>query len=285
MDKILEHCLPAVAKLNINLHIKGRRADGLHCLSSRMVFIDLCDTVCLKIRQDGNICRRWTHEKIDEKTDLSMRAARLLQQYSATTLGVDIAVDKKIPLGSGLGGGSSNAATVLMGLNQLWGLHLEKKVLMDLAVQLGADVPFFIFGRCADSEGIGERLQAINYKQKYYLLAFSAEASCTAKVFNCFDKLTKEKKIDRIEPLKDSDNQLSSAATMLYPSILSTAKALQQVVAKVQLSGSGSTVFASFSTLVAANKAKASLRDSRHAVVVSGLLEHPIQQYWGVAKR
>ncbi len=284
MAQVLAHCLDAPAKLNISLHIEGRRNDGYHLLSSRIVLTNLCDKVTLTVRDDGEIVRLWQYDGISDDNDLSFKAAKLLKKYSNTAKGVSIVVDKKIPVGSGLGGGSSDAATVLMGLNVLWSLYLEKKILMDMALQLGADVPFFIFGECSDVSGVGEVLQAINVPQKCYLLAFPEVSSSTLNVFNCFDKLTNEQKRDRIEPFKNSDNHLSAAAVMLYPSILETAVKLKQVASHIQLSGSGSTVFASFATMALAVAAKSKLPKQMHTMVVSAMSKHPIYN-WGVAKR
>ena len=137
---------PAPAKLNLFLHVTGRRADGLHLLQTLFRFIDLHDTLHFTLREDGVVHRCNALAGVDEAQDLCVRAARLLQKETACALGVDITLDKRIPMGGGLGGGSSDAATTLIALNRLWSLGLSREHLMRLGLQLGADVPVFVFG-------------------------------------------------------------------------------------------------------------------------------------------
>lgn len=153
--------LPAPAKLNLFLHILGRRADGYHELQSVFVPIDWCDTLHIERRTDGRLQRHDLGAPLPAE-DLCLRAAKALQQASGTTLGADISIDKQIPWGAGMGGGSSDAATTLLALNRLWGLHWPLDKLVALAVRLGADVPFFLGPRAAWVEGIGERLTPID---------------------------------------------------------------------------------------------------------------------------
>jgi 4-diphosphocytidyl-2-C-methyl-D-erythritol kinase len=149
---------PAPAKLNLFLHILGRRADGYHELQTCFQFVELCDEITFSVRQDGEILRRTDIHGVDEDTDLCVRAARALQQASGTRLGVDISLLKRIPIGGGLGGGSSDAATCLVALNHLWGLNRSTDELAALGLKLGADVPVFVRGRAAWAEGVGERI-------------------------------------------------------------------------------------------------------------------------------
>jgi 4-diphosphocytidyl-2-C-methyl-D-erythritol kinase len=149
---------PAPAKLNLFLHILGRRPDGYHELQTVFQFIDLCDEITLEVRADGKIRRVAGAAGVSEADDLCVRAARALKEASGSRLGVDIHLTKRIPLGAGLGGGSSDAATCLLALDALWGLHLPKAELATLSLRLGADVPVFIGGRAAFAEGVGERL-------------------------------------------------------------------------------------------------------------------------------
>jgi 4-diphosphocytidyl-2-C-methyl-D-erythritol kinase len=149
---------PAPAKLNLFLHIVGRRPDGYHELQSVFQFVDLCDDLEIAVRADGHIARRTEIDGVPADRDLCIRAARALQQESGCTLGADIRLFKRIPIGGGLGGGSSNAATCLVALNRLWGLHWSTDRLAALGLTLGADVPVFIRGRAAWAEGVGERL-------------------------------------------------------------------------------------------------------------------------------
>ena len=149
---------PAPAKLNLFLHIVGRRADGYHELQSCFQFVDLCDELTFAVQQDGAIRRRTDLAEVAEDTDLCVRAARALKQASGTTLGVEISLLKRIPIGGGLGGGSSDAATCLVALNHLWGLNFSTDELAALGLKLGADVPVFVRGRAAWAEGIGEQI-------------------------------------------------------------------------------------------------------------------------------
>ena len=149
---------PAPAKLNLFLHIVGRRPDGYHELQTCFQFIDLCDEITIEVRADGRIRRITDMPGVAEETDLCVRAARALQAASGCTLGADLSVRKRIPMGGGLGGGSSDAATCLAALNQLWQLHWPTEDLAALGLKLGADVPVFVHGRAAWAEGVGERL-------------------------------------------------------------------------------------------------------------------------------
>ncbi|CAH0349520.1 4-(cytidine 5'-diphospho)-2-C-methyl-D-erythritol kinase [Aquabacterium sp. CECT 9606] len=154
------HNLPAPAKLNLFLHVTGRRDDGYHLLQSVFVLIDWADTLHIDTRDDGQLHRHDLGPALPAD-DLCLRAAKLLQQESATSQGADIQIDKQVPWGAGMGGGSSDAATVLLALNQLWGLHWSRDRLAELALRLGADVPFFIHGHNAWVEGIGEQIMPI----------------------------------------------------------------------------------------------------------------------------
>jgi 4-diphosphocytidyl-2-C-methyl-D-erythritol kinase len=152
---------PSPAKLNLLLHITGRRADGYHELQTVFQFIDLCDAIEIRVRSDGAIHRSIDIEGVPENADLCLRAARALRQASGTLLGADITLHKHIPIGGGLGGGSSNAATCLVALNELWETGLSVDRLAEIGLRLGADVPVFVRGRAAFAEGVGERLTAL----------------------------------------------------------------------------------------------------------------------------
>jgi 4-diphosphocytidyl-2-C-methyl-D-erythritol kinase len=149
---------PAPAKLNLFLHILGRRPDGYHELQTCFQFVDLCDEIRIEVRADGLICRAVELPGLPAEADLCIRAARALQSASGATLGADISLTKKIPVGGGLGGGSSDAATCLIALNDLWGVHWPREKLAAIGLKLGADVPVFVHGRVAWAEGVGERL-------------------------------------------------------------------------------------------------------------------------------
>ena len=174
---------PAPAKLNLFLHVVGRRPDGYHLLQTLFRFIDLHDTLHFSLREDGAVRRTNAVEGVAEEQDLCVRAARLLQGETGCALGVDIAVEKRIPMGGGLGGGSSDAATTLIALNRLWSLGLSRPRLMELGLRLGADVPVFIFGENAFAEGVGEKLQAYPLADAWYVVLFPPVHVPTAEIF------------------------------------------------------------------------------------------------------
>lgn len=174
--------LPAPAKLNLFLHVVGRRADGYHLLESVFVLVDWWDTLHVERRADGQLRRHDLGLPLPED-DLCLRAARALRDAAGIGLGADISIDKVLPSGAGMGGGSSDAATVLLALNRLWGLNWPRERLMPLAQRLGADVPFFVFGRNAFVQGIGERLDAVELPQQRFALVKPSASIATADIF------------------------------------------------------------------------------------------------------
>lgn len=180
--------VPAPAKLNLFLHVTGRRADGYHELQTVFRFIDLCDTLNFDLRRDGKLVREGQGmEGLSADHDLVLRAAKTLQQATGTSLGVQIRYTKRIPSGAGLGGGSSDAASTLIALNRLWNTGLSREELMRLALPLGADVPVFIFGRPAFAEGIGDVLTEVSLPSRHYLVLRPKGAISTAQVFSSPD--------------------------------------------------------------------------------------------------
>ena len=177
------HTWPAPAKLNLFLHVTGRRPDGYHSLQTVFQFLDYSDELSFRVTTDGKIARTAPLPGVPEDADLTLRAAQLLQQISATTLGVEITLRKRIPMGGGLGGGSSDAATTLLALNQLWGLQVTRVELLRLGLQLGADVPVFIGGRAAWGEGVGEHLTPIEPEETWYVVLAPPVRVSTADVF------------------------------------------------------------------------------------------------------
>lgn len=175
--------LPAPAKLNLFLHVVGRRADGYHLLQSVFVLIDWADKLSFEKRDDGQL-RRHDLGAALPADDLCLRAARLLQKASGTRLGADIHIDKQVPWGAGMGGGSSDAATTLLALNRLWGLNWPRTRLLELGLQLGADVPFFVGGRSAFVEGIGERLTPIQVAEQLYAVVKPPASIGTPEIFS-----------------------------------------------------------------------------------------------------
>ncbi len=253
--------LPAPAKLNLFLHVTGRRADGYHLLETVFEMIDLCDRVSLRLREDGRIERDTPLPGVDPEHDLTVRAARLLAVRTGCRLGASIGLDKRIPMGGGLGGGSSDAATVLIGLNRLWSLGLTRKELMALGLTLGADVPFFIYGQTAYATGVGEELQACPQPNRHYVLIAPAAGVATPRVF-ADPGLTRDSKPLKIfgllrgESVFRGRNDLEAVATRIEPTLEACLSALRGAAQEFEqfepleirpewarMSGSGSTVF------------------------------------------
>jgi len=178
---------PAPAKLNLFLHVIGQREDGYHLLQSAIQFIDLCDELTFTLRNDAKITCENSNKVISQQDDLCVKSARLLQAKTGATQGVDIRVRKNIPLGAGLGGGSSDAATTLLALNQAWDCGLQRPELEALAIQLGADVPVFIRGYACWVEGIGEQLEKISFDELWYVVVFPHVHLDTQKMFTDSD--------------------------------------------------------------------------------------------------
>ena len=250
----LRHC-PAPAKLNLFLHVTGRRADGYHLLETVFEFIDLADSLHLRRRDDGRIERVRPMRGVPAQADLTVRAARLLAAESGCRLGVEIAVDKRIPMGGGLGGGSSDAATTLLALNRLWGLHWPRERLAALAVRLGADVPVFVFGQTAYATGIGERLRPLALPPRWYVVVAPRAAVPTAGVFAA-PELTRNTKPLKISGLSRGEqvfrgrNDLQSVVLSRQPKVAAALEALRQAARDVgcddraaRMTGSGACVF------------------------------------------
>ncbi len=243
--------LPAPAKLNLFLHVVGKRDDGYHLLESVFQLIDFCDYIDLEGTEDGQITRKGD---IDwpEENDLCVKAAKLLQTL-APNMGVSIEVAKNIPTGSGLGGGSSDAATVLIGLNLMWKLGLSRHELMEIGSQLGADVPFFIFGQTAFAQGTGEILKAVDVPELYFKIIYPDVHLSTASVFH-------SRLLEKSSPMDEQDigrlsekllnyvtapfgkNDLQKAAEALSPQIQLASNKLQSLGIP-RMTGSGSAVF------------------------------------------
>lgn len=244
--------LPAPAKLNLFLHVTGRRPDGKHLLQSIFTLIDLADTVDLTLLPSGDVEREGDLTGPAEE-DLCVRAARLLKERFRVEAGVRIRLEKRIPVGAGLGGGSSDAATVLIGLNRLWNLRLTRSELMALGVELGADVPFFLFGRNAFAEGIGEKLLPVELPDARYRLVWPGRGVSTGKIFSAPD-LTRSTETRKIAVFSDSirnrwpalpgHNDLEPVAARIEPAVQKALRMLSESGFEPRMTGSGSTVFA-----------------------------------------
>ncbi|WP_293996793.1 4-(cytidine 5'-diphospho)-2-C-methyl-D-erythritol kinase [Sphaerotilus sp.] len=239
--------LPAPAKLNLFLHVVGRRPDGYHLLQSVFTLIDWCDTLHIERRADGRISREDLGPALPAD-DLCTRAARLLQAASGTPHGAHIAIDKQVPWGAGLGGGSSDAATTLIALNRLWGLHWPRTRLLELGLQLGADVPFFIGGHNAWVEGIGEQLTPIDLPPASYVVLKPPVAVPTAAIFSS-PLLTRDTPrttmaVFLAQAKSFGKNDLQAGAEAYSTQIVDGLEILKQNFGLGRMSGSGSAVFA-----------------------------------------
>ena len=245
--EILE--LRSPAKLNLFLHIIGRRSDGYHLLQSVFQLIDWCDVVTLKLIPENEVRRIHPIPGVAPNDDLVVRAAKLLKDFSGIQSGVEIGLTKEIPIGAGLGGGSSDAASTLIGLNALWNLNLDKATLSTLGLKLGADVPFFIFGKNAFVEGIGEEIQEISLETKDFLVLFPNRGIATASIFQD-PELTRDHAPITIDgflasPNLEHSNDCQAVAVRICPEVKQALDWISQAVpgSAPRMSGSGSSVF------------------------------------------
>ncbi len=272
----VRHSLPAPAKLNLFLHVTGRRADGYHELQTLFRLLDHGDTVHLEVRNDGAIVRENALPGVAPGQDLTVRAALALQAASGCRLGATIGLTKRLPMGGGLGGGSSDAATVLLGLNRLWGLHWPRARLLELALPLGADVPVFVFGHNAWAEGVGERLQAVDLPPAWYVVLTPSRGVSTAAVFGS-PELTRNHPAITIRAFFEglTGNDLQAVATGLEPEIAGHLEWLSQF-GKALMSGSGSSVFAELASAEDAERVLQLSRPHRNGFAAQGLDLHPL---------
>jgi len=268
---------PAPAKLNLILHITGQRQDGYHLLQTVFQFINISDLLDFDLRDDAVISRRSDWQDIAEADDLIIRAAKALQQASACRLGADIILQKRLPVGGGLGGGSSDAATTLVALNHLWGLELPVDQLAEIGLQLGADVPVFVRGKAAWAEGVGEQLTSIEPEEYWYLVLRPDCSVSTEKVFNSSD-LTRNTPAIRIRDfLEDGGhNDCESVVRDLYPQVAEALDWLGQF-AVARMTGTGSCIFAGFDKQQQAESVYEKLPQDWEGFVVKGLNNSPLQ--------
>jgi 4-diphosphocytidyl-2-C-methyl-D-erythritol kinase len=279
---------PAPAKLNLFLHVLGRREDGYHRLQTVFTLIDHCDLIRIRVREDGEILRANVVRGVPPDQDLSIRAALALQRASGTRLGADIEVDKRIPMGGGLGGGSSDAATVLMVLDRLWNTGLGSARLAELAPALGADVPFFLHGAPAWAEGVGEHLTPISLPPRWYLVLAPRAGVPTRDIFTA-PELTRD-----TEPLKMEDFSAQSGWDRLWgrdavfrndlePIVVARYPEVEQHLAwlakraPARMTGSGACVFAAFDRREAAQAVADEMPASMQGFIAQGLEQHPLR--------
>jgi 4-diphosphocytidyl-2-C-methyl-D-erythritol kinase len=293
MMRVLRH-LPAPAKLNLFLHVTGRRADGYHLLETVFQLIDLADTVHLACLPEGRIERDREIPGVPAEDDLTVRAARRLAQASGCRLGVRIGLDKRIPMGGGLGGGSSDAATVLLGLNRLWGLHWPVDALAELALGLGADVPVFVRGHNAYATGIGEALQPIALPARHFVVVAPPQAVPTAGVFSA-PELTRNTLPLKLDSLScewsglEGRNDLQPVVEARYPRVAQALGQLRQAAAQsganpaaVRMSGSGACVFVPVPSAASGRGVVQALSESAPGVqawLTGSLGRHPLCEW------
>ena len=267
---------PAPAKLNLFLHVVGRRADGYHLLQTVFRLIDHGDLLRFAPRAAGAVSLARPLPGVPPAADLAVRAARLLQAETGCRAGVEISVEKRLPMGGGLGGGSSDAATVLLALNHLWQLGLPRQRLQEIGLSLGADVPVFVYGRNAFAEGVGESLQAIDLPPSWFVVLEPPVAVPTAAIFSA-PELRRD-----TAALHPADwypgwggNDLEPVVTARFPAVAEALEWLGQF-GRAQMSGSGACVFAEFKRREAADAVLQHLPSGMRGWVAAGLDPHPL---------
>jgi len=270
--------LPAPAKLNLFLHVTGRRPGGYHTLQTLFQFIDLCDTLHFECRADGRLQLYDALPGVSPEDNLVIRAARLLQQASDCRLGADIHLDKRLPMGGGIGGGSSDAATTLVGLNHLWQTGLTLQQLADLGLSLGADVPVFVLGRAAWAEGVGEQLTPVTLDEPWYLVAVPDCQVSTAQIFSD-ERLTRDTQPITLAAFRNHGgrNDCLPVAEACYPAIRNTLILLNNYC-EAKMTGTGSCVFGAFPNECEADKVRARLPATLQTFVARGCNVSPLHQ-------
>lgn len=267
---------PAPAKLNLTLRITGRRADGYHLLQTAFQMLDLCDWLTFHPLADGCVTLKNPIPGVPEQDDLTVRAANLLKAHTGCRQGVCIEIDKNLPMGGGLGGGSSDAATTLVVLNRLWGLGLSKQELMTLGLQLGADVPVFVFGCSAWGEGVGEDLQEIILEEQWVVIVKPDCHVNTKEIFSA-KELTRDSEVVKIADFLAGDDR-NDCTEVVCKQYLPVKKAIDELSSfeRARLTGTGACVFAQFSSKEEAMVAYDALRKDRLVFLAKGLNRSPL---------
>lgn len=262
--------LPAPAKLNLMLHITGRRADGYHELQTLFQFLDYGDELVLRPREDGQIRLLTELPGVDHDSNLIVRAARLLQRESGCALGADIQLTKRLPMGGGIGGGSSDAATTLVGLDHLWNTRLGEDRLAELGLNLGADVPVFVRGRAAFAEGVGERLQPVDLPEPWFLVIAPQVSVSTAEIF-ADPELTRNTPAITVRSLLagGGHNDCQPVVEKRYPEVRNALSLLNKFV-QARMTGTGACVFGSFPNEGEADKVRRQLPATLPSFVARG---------------
>lgn len=281
----LRDCL-APAKLNLFLHITGRRPDGYHTLQTVFQLLDWGDTLHFRRRDDGLITRSTEIADVPPEHDLTVRAATLLKAHTGSPEGVDIEIEKRLPMGAGLGGGSSDAATTLLALNRLWKLNVPRLELQALALKLGADVPFFVFGKNAFAQGVGEALDVVQLPPRHFLVVTPRVHVPTAAIFS-EKALTRDSKALTITdfpaelscntewPESFGRNDMQQVVVGKYAEVAQVLRWFENV-APARMSGSGASVFAAFRSKAEAEAVQAKLSGEWNSAVAASLEQHPL---------
>ncbi|MCH6564853.1 MAG: 4-(cytidine 5'-diphospho)-2-C-methyl-D-erythritol kinase [Proteobacteria bacterium] len=274
--------LQSPAKLNLMLHIIGRRDDGHHLLQTVFQFIDLNDQIEFDLTPDGSIQRYDSNTPVSEAEDIVIQAAELLQERFRVDRGVRISIDKRIPIGGGLGGGSSNAATTLLALNQMWSLNLGLSELAEIGLDLGADVPVFVMGRAAWASGIGEQLSPIELSEPWYLVIHPGVQVSTAKIFAA-EELTRDCDAITIRAFLSGSgiNVCEKVACNLYPEIQLAIDWLNQY-GNARMTGTGACVFAAFDSLEQAEGVVSRAPSKWDSFVVKAMNKNPVLTQCGM---
>ncbi len=280
MTRTLNDC-PAPAKLNLFLHVNGRRADGYHMLQTVFQLVDHADLLHFETRTDGVIARTTEIAGVPAESDLIVRAAKLLQAATHTKSGANIAIEKRLPMGGGLGGGSSDAATTLLVLNHLWQTGLSRPQLMQLGLQLGADVPFFLFGQNAFAQGIGEELSPVATPECWFIVLEPGVSVPTSAIFGSAE-LTRDTKPVKISdfsaaPVGFGKNDLQAVAVKLFPPVADALIWLGNY-GDARMTGSGACVFCAFAREELADAALQAVPAQWKAWKAQALTQHPLQQ-------
>ncbi|AAU92702.1 MULTISPECIES: 4-(cytidine 5'-diphospho)-2-C-methyl-D-erythritol kinase [Methylococcus] len=271
--------LPAPAKLNLTLRITGRRPDGYHDLQTVFQFVDVCDWLEFRADASGEIRLQTSLAGVPAERNLIVRAARLLKEYAGVAAGADIVLEKNLPMGGGLGGGSSNAATTLVALNRLWDLGLDRQTLMNLGLRLGADVPIFVFGEGAWAEGVGERLQVLELPEPWYVIVVPPCHVSTAEIFNAPDLTRDNDPITIADFLAGShQNHCLDAVVRRYPVVGEAMCVLGRYSRDVRLTGTGACVYSVHGSEEEAKAACDDLSRDWVAIVASGRNLSPLYE-------
>lgn len=268
--------LPAPAKLNLFLHILGRRPDGYHELQTLFQFLDHSDELGFRSRDDGQILLHTNVPGVPHDNNLIVRAARRLQDASGTRLGADIWLDKRLPMGGGIGGGSSDAATSLVGLNHLWALNWSEDRLAELGLALGADVPVFVRGRAAFAEGVGERLTPVTPEEPWYLVIAPQVSVSTAEIFSD-PELTRDTPAITVRSLPEGGghNDCQPVVEKRYSEVRNALNLLNKFVS-AKMTGTGSCVFGSFPNRNEADKVSRQLPATLPSFIARGCNRSPL---------